>query len=241
MPCQKIELAAETKLIIFYRNKGSIWIDFVKHEIDLGVVYIIPKWHFYYMEVEQTDFHIVSIDEVELDTLSKYILYRTKYKNTPIESIVAIDVFQTQLAVRNDSLFIRNVMPQYLLSDGIAYLKSCPRVMQTYVELVGDFLSYIHTQGYVYANISMAQYAAINGNSERTINRACLMLFGLTAKQIVRYHMVNRSIYMIVSSFDTINEISSMLGFNDISNFSRFVKSTVGVSPTEIRYNFLTA
>lgn len=58
---------------------------------------------------------------------------------------------------------------------------------------------------------------------------------GKTAKQIITEYLILESKSLLYQSTKTIDEISSHLGYNDISNFIAFFKKNVGSTPNQYR------
>lgn len=71
--------------------------------------------------------------------------------------------------------------------------------------------------------------------SPKYLTHVCKLCSGKTAKELIDSVLINRIEYMLLRSDLSVKEIAMQLGFPDVSNFGRYVKSKMGASPRAIR------
>ena len=82
---------------------------------------------------------------------------------------------------------------------------------------------------------SVTQLAQDLGYSARTLDRACRQATGRTAKQVLD-ERVGLEIRRLLTHTDRpVSQIAVDLGFDDPSNFSKFVRRQLGALPTQVR------
>ena len=73
------------------------------------------------------------------------------------------------------------------------------------------------------------------GYSTRTLDRACQRATGRTAKQVVD-ERISLEVRRLLTHTDLpVARIATDLGFDDASNFTKFVKRQLGLPPSEVR------
>lgn len=86
-------------------------------------------------------------------------------------------------------------------------------------------------------NRSIQYYADQLSVSPKYLTHVCKMCSGKTAKELIDSILINRIEYLLLRSDLSVKEIAMQLGFPDVSNFGRYVKSKLGSSPRAIRAN----
>lgn len=82
---------------------------------------------------------------------------------------------------------------------------------------------------------SVVSLAAELGYSTRTLDRACQAAAGRTAKQLLDERISLEVRRLLTHTTRPISRIGIELGFDDPSNFSKFVRRQLGRSPREVR------
>ena len=83
---------------------------------------------------------------------------------------------------------------------------------------------------------SVVSLAAALGYSTRTLDRACHAAAGRTAKQLLDDRVALEARRLLTHTTRPISQIGAALGFDDPSNFSKFVRRQLGSSPREVRH-----
>jgi AraC-like DNA-binding protein len=82
---------------------------------------------------------------------------------------------------------------------------------------------------------SVTQIAKRLGYSESTLNRACLMASGQTAKVLIDRRVALEGARLLAHTKISVNEIGHRLGFTEATNFVRFFSRMVGIRPAAFR------
>ena len=80
---------------------------------------------------------------------------------------------------------------------------------------------------------SIAHHAAAIGYSERTISRACQEAVGLTAKELVDQRVALEARRRLTDDGATAAAVARSLGFSEATNFVKFFRRLVGMTPTQ--------
>lgn len=86
---------------------------------------------------------------------------------------------------------------------------------------------------------SAASLARRIGYSTRTLDRACQAVSGQTARQVIDERIALEIRRHLADTTRSLAEIRTSLGFDDSSNFTRFVIRHLGQSPADIRRQLL--
>ncbi|MGM9813049.1 MAG: helix-turn-helix domain-containing protein [Muribaculaceae bacterium] len=84
-------------------------------------------------------------------------------------------------------------------------------------------------------NRSIQYYATELNVTPKYLTHVCKLCSGQTAKELIDSILINRIEYLLLRSDLSVKEIAMQLGFPDVSNFGRYVKTKLGVSPRSIR------
>lgn len=82
-------------------------------------------------------------------------------------------------------------------------------------------------------------YARRLGYSASTISRACLAAEGRAAKQVIDRRIALEAQRLLVHSTASVAEIAHRLGFSESTNFVKFFRRTIGVTPSDFRQSAL--
>lgn len=80
--------------------------------------------------------------------------------------------------------------------------------------------------------------AAELGYSVSTLNRACLVAEGRTAKAVIDRRVLLEAQRLLVHSHDAAAQIGLSLGFSEPSNFHKFFRRVAGCTPDEFRQRY---
>jgi len=97
----------------------------------------------------------------------------------------------------------------------------------------GAVRDYIREAGAVLPAAS--EVARVFGVSPRTLNATFLDAFGMTVSRYIKEQRLTIAHELLTSTTRSIREVSSQLGYSQISNFSASFKAFFGYSPTTLR------
>ncbi|WP_010203738.1 helix-turn-helix domain-containing protein [Salinibacterium sp. PAMC 21357] len=99
--------------------------------------------------------------------------------------------------------------------------------------------AYVAFRGAIESDLTRSRnvrdFAAGLGYSERTISRACQSVTGLTAKAVLDERLMLEAKRLLAHSDHTLANISTMVGFSEPTNFSKFFERVTGQTPTNFR------
>lgn len=122
-------------------------------------------------------------------------------------------------------LLLRLAREQALAAPGIA----ATREGQIYRLFTRELEAHFHER------LSVLDYARRIGYSESTLSRACLAAAGVTAKQALDLRIALEAKRLLVHSAEGVASIGWRLGFSEPTNFVKFFRRLVGLTPQAFR------
>lgn len=83
--------------------------------------------------------------------------------------------------------------------------------------------------------LSVVDYAEILNITERKLQRVTFNVLGKSPKVIIDERLILEAKRLLVLKSDQIRQISDQLGFSEVTNFVKFFKKTVGLTPSVFR------
>ncbi len=93
-------------------------------------------------------------------------------------------------------------------------------------------------EGQLYERPSVQRLARELGYSSRTLDRACHSVSGRTARQVVDDRIRLELRRLLSDESISIGQVGHLFGFDEATNFTKFVRRVVGQSPGEFRRSF---
>ncbi|NNE94954.1 MAG: helix-turn-helix domain-containing protein [Acidimicrobiales bacterium] len=90
----------------------------------------------------------------------------------------------------------------------------------------------------LYERPSVQALARQLGYSSRTLDRACKSVAGRTARQVVDDRVRLELRRLLADESIPIGQVGRSFGFDEATNFTKFVRRVVGLSPGEFRQSF---
>ena len=84
-----------------------------------------------------------------------------------------------------------------------------------------------------------AEYAARQGCAERTLNRACLAVVGVSAKQYIVARRILEAKRLLAHTAQPVQRIADVLGFDEASNFVKYFRRAEGCTPGVFRQRYV--
>lgn len=111
-----------------------------------------------------------------------------------------------------------------------------PATSPTGTQLPQAYLDYRHKiETSLYERPTVMSLAQELGYSTRTLDRACQQVSGRTARDVLDERVTLEVRRLLTHTDRPLARIGAELGFNDASNFSKFVKRNLGEAPSVIR------
>lgn len=216
------------RIFFFSTNQiDNLYIDFKPYKIESDKIFIIPSGHILYLPAVTFDFFCLNIDNSSLNEFEKLLLFRYKYL------IDKSTTFSTDLP----NLFtIENVFFQ--MYKGNDFLKEIQIPIQ-YIHQAEKLNTFILNTTICH-QLTVTDFSKSINVSPKTLLRICKDIFNKKPQYIIRYHLIVKAIFFIIANkTSSLSFISDNLNFKDLGTFSRYVKAYTGISPNEIRKDYL--
>lgn len=112
-----------------------------------------------------------------------------------------------------DNLFVKNKTSDVLLKPALDYINSNPKFDKINVNVLADL-----------CNMHIS-----------TFRRHFKNMFGMSPSQFVKNDFIKRANYYLITKQYSIKTVSGILGFENVSYFSRFYKDNTGYMPSEVK------
>jgi AraC family transcriptional regulator, transcriptional activator of pobA len=106
-------------------------------------------------------------------------------------------------------------------------------LVKTNIDVIRDFNFLVETHHK--SKHQVAQYAALLNKTPKSLANMFADHLEKTPLEIIQDKIILEAKILLISSDETIKEITFNLGFNNIPSFSRFFKNKEGISPKEFR------
>ena len=133
---------------------------------------------------------------------------------------------QSLLRLQLYSLLLRLRLAQVQPETGVAASVVSMQLFKKFEKLVERKYHAMH---------QVAAYAHQLGCSEKSVNRATLDVLGIHAKAFIASRINSEAKRLLVETALPLVRVAEQLGFNEVSNFSKFFKREVGLPPAEFR------
>lgn len=218
-------MTKEHRLVYFETEQTEpFYIDFVPHSGTTNAIYLIPSYHLLYLPNSTTNFHCINVPHSCINDIEKYWIYNLKYKSE--KSIV----FET------NNIYLHNRIITQGLASNFPTAQIFPSIQ--YI-LFAEKLSHFISQSNITHQLSILDLIDKMCITKKTINRFCDTIFSASPSTIIRYHLILKTAFMIIScKLNSFTNIADDLEFKNLSAFGRYVKTFSGFTPKEIRENY---
>lgn len=209
-----------------------------KHTVSIGLTYYVIT--FSYNFLNQFD-----------DSLKKYIIcnlfgqpknitlnkikvdYIVKFKNILDLAMAEIDKYQHDLW---QATFIKSIMATFFILLERYFEESSNKedvTNNTYNEILFNFENMVDKK--FRSTHYVCNYAKELNLSVGTLNKYITKNTGMTASDIIDNRIIHEAQKLLTFSKYNITEISLLLGFSEPSNFTKFFKKRIGITPSEFK------
>lgn len=219
------------RVFSFKISASAICIDFTWHPVEPGWLYVVPAHHRIYMPSSLWKGCVChELDQVALPEEVQMRLFRLHFalkKRVPACGTCDVGALET-LAKATGVLPVA----AYVQQPHLVYKASS---LLHYHELAASFLHLIAQQPPSQRYRVVADLAAELYQHERTLRRASLETFGVAPAQVLRYHLVLAAVQLLAETSLRMEVIADRLEFSGSNKFTRFLKGSLGICPTEFR------
>ncbi len=230
------------EIILISEGQGSQTIDLNTYKMTPGQVSIIYPGQTHLMQRDSANGLILQFrkDIFEfIHPLKHYHLYSSTPIYTPHESVFdhmidltrwmqeiqkkeQIPVFETYKAYSYLQILLLTLAEQHLASFNNANSA-----------LVSRFLSVI--TGCLHKKMKVTEYCAMIGCNAEKLNKACKEILGKNALELIHEEVMIEIKRLLHLEQMSLKEIAFELDFDSQQNFSAFVKTKTGMSPSELQ------
>jgi AraC family transcriptional activator of pobA len=104
---------------------------------------------------------------------------------------------------------------------------------KTNLDVIRDFNFLVETHHK--SKHQVAQYAALLGKTPKSLSNMFALHLDKTPLQIIQDKILLEAKILLISSNNTVKQITFDMGFNDIQSFCRFFKNKEGITPKEFK------
>ena len=231
-----------------YEGSGTLRINDQTYELKRGLIYFLNPYEFRSYETDHpiTIFHI-AFDSSMLNSHSIFSFSEQKYN-----VYVVGNINQTEFIL--DLIYEEYCNPtslSYNIIQGLIYklinnyfvhlsiLVKAPGLERSLnskeVEIIRPFIQYIVENSS--KNLTVKEIANKFGYSSGYLSRLFKQIVGIPLKEYMNNIRIETIKTLLKESNSSIEQISVMVGFDNVSNMSRSFKKLCGVSPLEYRKN----
>ena len=245
------------EIILVTKGEGQYCIDLEKYELSENVVYCIPPGRMHQFKCDETTCGWVVSFSIDFFYLSKDPLGRSFYRDVLAQfsytgMIKKIDVQQerdirhllsSMVREFDDCLPSREDVLSGLLKVFLIHLRRLPDSVgplqeeDEHVELVNVFCSRL--EQHFLTKRTVSEYAADLLVSAQYLDLTVRRITGFPADYHIRRRLILEAKRFAIFSRETMRDIASRLGFQDLSYFSRFFKQEAGINFSEFRHKYV--
>jgi len=241
------------EIIWFTKAQGSHMVEFVNHELSDNMLLVLPRNQIhcfqttkgiqgYMLRFSELFLESIQIREASLIKNSLFKLHAspirqlTEEKRPFFESLIKLLKSETS---QTDQLNHREMLGHLLM----VFLIEVERI-QPAEESLGGIKQDLLERFYRFSSLleenfrnksSVGWYARQMGTSPKSLRNLCLQVSGLQVKTLIEQRLVLEAKLYLQNSNLQVQQITSQLGFEDASYFSRFFKRATGSSPSDFR------
>lgn len=229
-----------TRILIFDKPEGELFIDFAEQKLFNDCMYIIPATHLYcYTNTTEIPYLIFDVDEHHFRKHYRKLLYSIKYAKDKLLMAPGNDL--NKFATLQKAFFDHNINEQHhikTLCDSIDCrmhsLTKSNDLVEGYLALAHDFLILLKSHHISLDNCVVEPFADQLKCSIRTLRRLCFDVFNCSPSYIIKYHLMLYSVYLLAQGQKPV-KVAKELGFSSMAAFDRFIKRLTTTTPSELR------
>lgn len=240
-----LQFILHTRLLFFKNSIGEFEIDFHPQKVFSDRIYILPPLHFQHIRPNLiSDVICVDIDNSYLNPYHKQLLNYIKYNRQ--KSLQHSDN-STNYRIYDKLLEIKDIAkykPDAIIDILENWIENCfPKELinkrrsknYSYIQASDNFLTLISKRELNIETCRVSLIASELFTSERNLNRICKAAFGLSTKDVLKYHLAIKAVLLLSNPNFSIVEIANELSFPHLSSFNRYINRLTGFTPTSIR------
>ncbi|MEM8887375.1 MAG: helix-turn-helix transcriptional regulator [Bacteroidota bacterium] len=236
-------------LLLPMEGKGKHMVDFQEYSLEAGDVLVIAKGQVHafekspqykgYLLLFTEDFILHYFPEESLKLLSRLYNYHIGSPLLKDQGFVQALIDEIARELAHDSDFAKNHILAALLSVFLLRLERENLKMDAPEQKQGQYDVFNSFRLLVEKNFSNTRngldYAEKLSLSYKSLNKLCKGFTGKTAKQFIDDYLMLEAKRNLLASSLSVKEISYKMGFDELSNFVKFFKKHLAITPHAFR------
>ncbi|MGH1362180.1 MAG: AraC family transcriptional regulator [Calditrichia bacterium] len=237
-------------ILLITKGTGKHFIDFETYHYEPGTIFFISKYQIQYFDVqpENDGLMILFTEEFlyeaksELKKLQKstafdFTLYSPQILlkgENKVEFLRAIEDISLEYQKQND--FAKTEILQCLLKLLILKSERLRKNDNTSENISSDLRHFIKLVDENYTRRHhVVEYADMMSRSPKTLSKMTVKVFNKTAKEFIDARIILEAKRLLTHTTLSVKQLAFQLGFSEPTNFVKFFKSRVKMSPKQFR------
>lgn len=235
-------LSPHVRLFIFKEKTFSFSINFTTQEIKDNTIVIVPPGQLHFMSPkESSDFICIEIPnhiliETDFDFITRLIYPLQKHLQLDAISGFDYDYFKNLLDTNDNYQSTLQVLKHRIEINYPNQFGKIEDTEERHLELARELESLIEKiELFTVDHTIINQYTSALECAEKTLYRACRSVFRASPQNILKHHLLMRSIALLFNEKYTAYNIADFLGYSSINGFMKFIKAQTNTTPNKIR------
>ncbi len=235
-------LSPHVRLFIFKEQTWSFSINFATQEIRDNTIVIVPPGQLHFMSPkESSDFICIEIPnhiliETDFDFITRLIYPLQKHLQLDTISGFDYDYFKNLLDTNNNYHTTLQLLKHRIEINYPNQFGKIEDTEERHLELAREFESLIEKiELFTVDHTIINQYTAALECAEKALYRACRSVFSASPQNILKHHLLMRSIPLLFNEKYTADNIADFLGYSSLNGFMKFIKAQTNTTPYKIR------
>lgn len=234
-----LDVAHHTKIFFFKYKPQKFLVDFVEQKFETSNVCVVPATHLYFLGPKlQSPFFCLDIHESLLNNRDLHYLHSLKFVKQKVlkfsqKETTLFDTLEHLWGKQFDEQYYFNYFKNLIIQElpiGVSHHSTLGNIV-----LISQFLEHLKKIELKLDNCTVAKIANELDCSEKTLLRACLSSFGISTKEVLKYNILLKGIYMLSKGEYNISTIAEKLGFSSVNSFDKCIKRFTNQTPKTIQ------
>lgn len=234
------------EIIFILEGEGKQQIDFTTYKMEAGKLFMIYPGQIHLMQRESAKGIIIQFTKNIFEFITPLKHYHLYFPNSAFNLSKEIFNHLYDLTKHMRILLQDKDLSNLSTYKAYSYLQILLITLsEEYPEkqlvqdsqIITSFLSLLPQ--YIYSHKKVSEYCILlNCNSDK-LNFACKTTLGKSALELIHEELIIEIRRLLVLGDQSLKEIAFMLNFDSPANFTNFIKSKTGLTPTELKTSIL--
>ncbi|MEG1019886.1 MAG: helix-turn-helix transcriptional regulator [Myroides sp.] len=230
------------EIIFVSKGHGKQQIDFNTYQMEAGQLFMIYPGQIHLMQRDSAKGIIIQFRKNIFEFITPLKHYRLYFPNSafnlPKETFNHLyDLAgHMQVLLQNKNLSNLATYKAYSYLQILLITLSEQYTDQQLVQgsqIITSFLSLL--PHYIYSHKKVSEYCTLLNCSSEKLNSACRTTLGKSALELIHEELILEIRRLLLLGDQSLKEIAFLLNFDSQANFSGFIKSKTGLTPTELQ------